>query len=158
MPLRELPVGDADPENRRQFILWTRDVLDLIVQGETDIDDPIPRSLVEPMSTAWGEAKPLFDDLAIAAANIYADRVVLHGLHGSQLRFKLATIQYWAERVNETARRGLRGKWLDFLQRLLTAIDTLLDSILKALGIGSSVKEVKDAIRDSIKDADDEDD
>ena len=169
MPLPEMDSAAYDAENLSHFVLWTHEVLRQIVHGETDFN-AIPQELADPMRAAWEDVSPLFPGLASDAAEIHPDLAERHGLHGSQLHFKLATVRYWTGRVNRTGRannarisrkirrrRRNRGKWREFLGRLLIAIDTLLDSILKALGMGSSVKEVKDAIRDAIKDADDED-
>ena len=108
------------------------------------------------MRSAWLEVLFFSSDLPALAADAGRMETALadaHGLRGEQLRFKIVTIRYWTNRVNE---RRNPGKWREFVRRLLVAIDTLLDSILQALGRGSAFKEIKDSIRDSIKDADDE--
>ena len=63
----------------------------------------------------------------------------LHGLTGQQLRFKLQTIH-----TRETRFRLI--PWLWNLRRLIDTIDNLLDSIIKAVGAGDAVKELKDAL------------
>ena len=155
MPFPILAGDGNDQQRRSDFIRWTRDVLNLIVLGDTE-HPAIAPELEEPMRSAWVEVRFFSSDFAALAADAGRMETALadaHGLRGAQLGFKIETIRYWTNRVNE--QRNL-GKWREFLRRLLVAIDTLLDSILKALGRGSAFKEIKDAIRDSIKDADDE--
>ena len=153
MRLARLPDGENDNQRRFDFIRWTYYVLQSISRER----GLIASTLIDQAQSALedvGERE--FARLAEAAGSI-SDPSVLsaHGLGGTQLAFKLNTVRYWADRANEMFRVGLVGKWRDFIRRLLKAIDTLLDSILKALGVETAVKEVKDAISDAIKDADD---
>ena len=64
------------------------------------------------------------------------------GLWGAQLRYKLATIAH----ASDMAFAGLSG----WKKKLLDLIDNLLDSILKAIGVGEALKELKDALTDSL--------
>ena len=96
------------------------------------------------MKAAFEEVKGSFDNLAVQAANIQLTNIQSHGLGGAQLDFKLRTVEFWADRVRHP---NIGSRWI---RRLLDAIDTLLDSILDAVGIGSSIKEIKDAIRDAM--------
>jgi hypothetical protein len=42
---------------------------------------------------------------------------------------------------------GVRKPWTDILEKLLDAIDTLLESLLKAAGLSEALLEIKEAIR-----------
>ena len=103
--------------------------------------------LREEMRAAWNDASPQFEEVAVAVANLPVDSVRRHGLAGPQLRFKLATVRYWTERLQGG---GANAGFV--LRRLLDAIDTLLDSLLAATCAGSSLKELRDAVRDSVSD------
>jgi hypothetical protein len=76
-----------------------------------------------------------------------ADEATLqsHGLTGKQLRFKLAIIRL---------RERLFCKLPKFrpFRSVIGAIDTLLDSIVDALGVGGALKELKDAVLDATED------
>ena len=154
MILAALPDAEDDRVRRFLFVGWTQYVLDA-VSREPKL---MVSALAEPAQTALRELQGRFEHLAIRARGLEGDAVAAHGLDGAQLGFKLATVRYWTARANAAFTASLVGQWRDFVRRLLTAIDTLLDSILKALSFDSSVKEVKDAIRDAIKDANDDED
>jgi hypothetical protein len=64
-----------------------------------------------------------------------------HGMVGSQLSYKLQVIEYIKEKAFHFS--GWKKKLLD-------AIDTFLDSILSALGVGEALKELKDALVGSL--------
>ena len=152
MELSLLPNRDSDAERRYVFIRWTRSILNA-VSTERRL---MVGELMEPARRALNEINGTFEDLAVRARELDEDVVAAHGLGGAQLEFKLATVRHWTRQANAVASNVyLVGKWRDLIRRLLIAIDTILDSILKALRMGSSVKEIKDAILSSIKDADD---
>ena len=143
MPIPEPNFLDgSDAEKRAAFITWVERVLTQIVTHPEEWN--IPLQLRAPMTAAFNQVRPLFEDLAPFAADIGLRGVEEHGLGGDQLEFKLRTVEFWANRVNQ-ANFGT-----GLIRRLLDAIDTLLDSILDALGIGGSIQEIKDAIRDAI--------
>jgi hypothetical protein len=68
-----------------------------------------------------------------------------HGLDGAQLRFKLAVVRFLHTRY-----RAVPG--IGRLRRLIESIDTLLKSILGALGAGEGIKEIKEYIEHSLAD------
>lgn len=137
--------GQDDPSKRSHFAGWVLGALNSLAEEEYRelfVDD-----LYDSMAAAWADAGAQFDWLPAAVAELRPDQVANHGLGGDQLSFKLATVRYWATRFLE-APLALRSR---LLRRLLDAIDTLLESLLDALGVGSSLKEMKDAIRDSVR-------
>lgn len=70
----------------------------------------------------------------------------IHGLGGSQLDFKLATVQYWVGRFLTNQ----NFSW-SILSRIFDAIDTLLGSLLSATpGAGTALEELKEGIRNSL--------
>lgn len=78
---------------------------------------------------------------AVAAAD--PQELERHGLYGAQLKWKLSNINFSLTRFLEQRTAGL-------LDRLLDSIDALLDSLLGAVPGGSAVKELKEAVRNSI--------
>jgi hypothetical protein len=67
-----------------------------------------------------------------------------NGLYGAQLKYKLSTISHAVDMVFS----GFTG----WKKKLLDLIDNLLESILSALGVGEALKELKDALVDSLPD------
>ena len=147
MPLPVFPnLDDLDDfAKRTQFVDWVLDALRHLVEDE-EYRELFVDDLHGDMRAAWNDADGTFDELPEAVAALHPRQVVLHGLAGAQLRFKLATVRYWAERFLGDGGNGF------VLRRLLDSIDTLLDSLLAATGAGSSLKELKDAVRSSVND------
>ena len=142
-----------DAELRARFVREVRDVLAHIVRN--DIEDgvnvrPVIESRTEAMQDAWEEVQPAFDQFQASLSEITDVQVTIHGLGGAQLRFKLGNVNYWSDRANAAATNQVANVWIGIVIRLLFSIDTLLDSLLAATGIGTAVKEAKDAIRDVI--------
>jgi hypothetical protein len=68
-------------------------------------------------------------------------KLVAHGLGGSQLRYKLAVINDLCARMRRVRVPGR------FRPKLVDAIDTVLDSLISAVGAGTALKEIKDMLR-----------
>ena len=64
-----------------------------------------------------------------------------HGLTGAQLHYKLSVLNDLAERIRRVKFPGR------FRPKLVDAIDTILDSLLGAVGAGTALKEIKDMLR-----------
>lgn len=144
MPLPPFPNLDDidDSAKRSQFVGWVLEALQHLVEDQ-DYIERFADGLHGDMQAAWNEARPAFAEFPRAAGALPADRILNHGLAGAQLDFKLATVRYWANRF--------QGNVAGFVfRRLLDSIDTLLDSLLAAMGVGSSLTELKDAIRNSV--------
>jgi hypothetical protein len=76
--------------------------------------------------------------------NIETRRLMLHGLEGRPLRFKIAVTNSIAN-TWDFARKQFRIR--DWFKRIIEAIDALLDSLIHAAGgVGGLVKEFKDAL------------
>ena len=151
MPIQPfVPEGENDAELRRQFIDYTRYLLNEIVQNAAEggtyaeCVHPIAR---DHMQNAWEEALPLFQELQENMQQINDEAVRTHGLGGAQLRFKLANVEWWSQQENLTEQNFQTAMWIANIWRLLDSIDTLLESILAALGAGSALTEIKDSIK-----------
>lgn len=130
------------------FVLQLRDFLEEIVHSN---QDPIGRplfleALLGPMREAWIEARdgPLFSDILAGIERIPDSVLNTHGLSGRQLAFKLTVIRFFHARYLSL------GKGI--LRKLIDIIDTLLKSILAAIGAGEGLAEIKDFIKDSLDD------
>lgn len=157
MPIPEFEL-DADATNdvvlREYFLTYTRNLLDHIVTNAVDEDNEIATLFtVESanfMKNAWEEVLPLFEAWTGNMRHINPGAIILHGLGGAQLRFKLANVAWWSQQVNLATENNQTGQWIAYIERLLDSIDTLLDSILAASGGGSALKEMKDSIKNAI--------
>lgn len=145
MPIPDFPTLDsATPADRLSgFWWWVRDAL-ASLQSEEYQHLFVPQ-LINPMRAAWEAAQHHFEVARPFLAEIPPVQIWLHGLHGPELDFKLAAVGYWAERFTANSSATL-------LRRLLNSIDTLLNSLLDAIGLGGAVQEIKDVIRDAITD------
>ena len=145
MPIEPfLPQDEAEPiEGPSEFCCWVQDTLEAL-QDEEYRRLFVPE-LIGPMKAAWIHARPRFEEVQALLAQTQLDQIELHGLSGPELDFKLKTVRYWAGRFIE-------GGSAVVLRRLLDSIDTLLVSLLDAIGGGGAVQEIKDAIRDAIAD------
>lgn len=84
-----------------------------------------------------------FRRLREAVAGADPRELFAHGLYGTQLSWKLSNINFSLTRFLEERSAAL-------LERLLDSVDALLDSLLGAVPGGSAVKELKEAVRNSI--------
>ena len=146
MAISELPDfdNDDDSDKRRKFVSWVEETLSNLVGDE--YQGLFVERLRIPMRNAWEDRNQIplgFDALGDAVSGLNSDQVQSHGLAGHQLDFKLATVRHWAGRFHDDPDVGI-------LRRLLDAIDNLLDSLLDAIGAGSALSELKDAIRDAL--------
>ena len=142
--------GDDDAAKRAQFVSWVLETLDdLVIGADKEYQNLFVPRLVRPMRNAWNEAGR-FPGLADLIANIGPDQVTIHGVGGSQLELKLATVNYWVERFVANQNANVMGSW-SILRRIFDAIDTLLGSLLSAApGAGTALEELKEAIRNSM--------
>jgi hypothetical protein len=92
---------------------------------------------------AWSEAEKRFDDAATAAKTATDEALHNSGLRGAELKLKLRNVEHaFGELV--TMYGG------DTLRRFFNTINSLLKSIAEALGVGTALEEIKDAIRDAL--------
>ena len=154
-PLQEFDGAD-DADKRRDFVLWVQQTLGhLVGEAEREYGHMFVPDLIRPMQEAWVEAEPEFGALANSVVHLNPADVQAHGLWGAQLEFKLATVRYWAQRFIEQQPIGLNRAVKGILRWLLNAINTLLTSLASAVGAGTVLQEMKDAIRNAIAADDD---
>ena len=92
---------------------------------------------------AWRELKkhqPL-DEFVSLIAKAPDTKLRAHGLTGAQLNYKLSVLKDLTERMRRVKFPGR------FRAKLVDAIDTILDSLLSAVGAGTALKEIKDMLR-----------
>jgi hypothetical protein len=128
------------------FVIAVRDFLNELV---TDNQDPsgqflFAEELLPELRAAWHEIYQEFQRIAEATHQISDAGIHEHGLYGAQLRFKLSVIRFLHRRYTDLGGRGP-------LRRLLGAINTLLKSILSAIGAGEGIKEIKDYIEHALE-------
>ncbi len=134
-------------EQLQSFISETFSLFKQLVYDGFDLDQEpfFLENHLEQIKAAWKEFHEDFDTKNAKQKIMEASGRMLqiHGLYGKQLELKLSVINTWRERFN-----GNRAKKI--LIKLLDAIDTLLDSLIKATGIDEALKEIKDILRNSI--------
>lgn len=139
--------GQGDRARLAEFLRNTQQFISNTVETGTDPNGNylFYDELRPVMRAAWEEVREHFDRAYGALQEVSDNRLWLHGLTGSQLGFKLGVVNWIGQRYAR-----LDGKSL--FRKLIDAIDTLLESILDALGVGGAISEFKDAMRDAVED------
>lgn len=150
MPVPDLPDLPEPDDNEmaagraacRLYVDWVRCLLNRLLYDD-EYDDLFVQDLRELAKAAWQEVNGdgLFEVTHGAIRATSEDQLRLHGLYGSQLRFKWRVVAHWLERW--------RGGAL--LRDFIDVVDDLLESILSAAGAGGGIKEIKDFIASSTK-------
>ena len=91
------------------------------------------------------EVEGYFDYALILLDKVEEADLVSHGLTGQQLNLKLAVVNWVAGKFNKIGGKSL-------FRRLLATLDTLLTSLLSAIGVGEALSEFKDSIKNSTSD------
>lgn len=146
------PFPNDDRDALKEFVTRTHTLLAEIVAHGGPVGGPtfVPHDLQPVLREAWPSAAK---DLLALHARIAAasdQTLSVHGLTGPSLRFKLGVIQRaW----NNFA----ADKIIKWLRKLLNAIDTLLESIIDALGpTGGAAKELKQALENLLDELDEQ--
>ncbi len=153
LPLR-IPEEAVSDENSRpylvDFIYWLRDFLDDIASISHEIDPSTGNPLFEEsqiffLKDVLFEVKERqhFENVVKLIHAAQASALIDHGLEGIQLKWKLSNINFWFGRF-------IDGRTAALLERLLHSIDTLLKSILGAVGAGSALEELKESVLNSM--------
>ena len=155
---------DDDGTLRQRFVRETHAFLNYLVEGDAeDSYDGLRAERVPYMREAWNEVRGLFRELEESVAHIDSSEVYRHGIGGVQLKFKLGNVARWSQRLDDLLIRevpfvwsvwsvwSFPYPWRLYWEMLLEGIDTLLESILDAIGFGSAPREMKDAIINAIK-------
>lgn len=146
--------NNTSPEDARhylgEFVGWLQDFFIQIGQNTNEIDQVTGNTLFEmeqiaffPEALSEVQRDQHFNRLQNLVAEASVGAISQHGLYGAQLRWKLSNINFHFVRFIEQRSASL-------LDRLLSSIDTLLDSLLDAVPGGSAVKELKEAVQDSL--------
>ena len=153
LELRQPETGKTSPEEARPylrgFVEWLEDFLMQLQENLDEVDqygNPLfEREQIGFMSEALTEIRhdKHFEHLQASVAEADIGALWRHGLYGSQLRWKLFNINF-------SFRRFIEGHSAELLDRLLSSIDALLESLLGAVPGGSAIKELKEAIQNSI--------
>jgi hypothetical protein len=143
-----LMINEQDAKEKLEtFLKDTYDLLkELVYEG---IDEEKRPFFIEDLSNsihaAWEEFEEDFK-IEHAVAQIQqtdAKRLQASGLYGQQLDLKLSVVEIWKNRF-------LNRRIKKILLKLLDAIDTVLRSLIEAIGMGHALEEIKDILRNSI--------
>ena len=135
--------------DRETFERFASGVVPFLRSLATEHIHRFPPELQEDIGAAWKEFEEDFDEsrFVATARDIPSDRAVWAGLYGAQLRLKLAVVSHWHHKWNSSFSTKI-------LKKLLDAIDTVLDSLIAATGLGEALKELKDILSNSVDDDD----
>lgn len=145
----------SDPETLIDFLHKVESFLgELVETGEDSTGEKIfLLNLHDDMIRAWfgnngvngpGSASR-FEAARRSVATTPADTLLLHGLSGNRLKFKLAVLMHWADVYNELGGH----KWLG---KVIGLIDALLENLFTAIGIEGYLKDLNGFILASVKD------
>jgi len=146
----EFPTGDVPPGQEREVLREFTDAVDRFLGNliETAAENPddsffLP-DLIPLMHQTWRTEMPReFAVLRDGIPGMPDAQLERHGFRGLQLHFKLGVVR---ARVREFVAGGVG----DALSRLLDSIDGVLDSLLDAAGVGTAIKEFKEALKNAI--------
>jgi hypothetical protein len=147
----EDPVGPEEAgKYLHSFVDWLHGFFHQVAENRFDTDEVAGGPLFHatqieflPEVLAEMERDGHFQRLMEAAAAADPKALFAHGLYGAQLSWKFSNINFSLTRFIEERSAAL-------FDRLLDSIDALLDSLLGAVPGGSAVKELKEAVRNSI--------
>ncbi|MCB1925512.1 MAG: hypothetical protein KDJ27_17515 [Gammaproteobacteria bacterium] len=158
MPIQILlvaePEANTSPEEsieyHANFIVWLHTFFREVLENIDEIDEQTDAPLFEAEQIAYFEealeemeGDDHFENLHELVSAMDPRQAFVHGLYGSQARWKYFNINFSLTRFLEQRTAAL-------FERLLSSIDALLDSILGAVPGGSAVKELKEAVRNSV--------
>jgi len=147
IPAQPTTIAEARPY-LLEFVDWVEDFFESVAEAYVDApsDPPIfVPELIGNLRPALREAREagLFARVREVLGTIGDEHIALHGLYGFQLQWKLSNVWHWCERFIEIPGRHL-------FERLLDAIDAILESILSTIPGGGGIVEIKEAIRNSV--------
>ena len=136
-----------DVDLRARFVREMRDSLACVVEYNAQHVVgvlPVIGARSGAMAAARLEAQPAFDELEQALRGIGIDEPRRHGLGEAQLSFKLGNIASWSGSVSTAGTNYSANVWITLVIRPFISVDSLLETLLAATGIGTAVKEAKD--------------
>lgn len=140
---------EIESEDKLKLISFIKSVyrwLDTCYLQESEEVWPVIRPYVDLRTVgeqAWNELKvnqPLKSFIKLIE-DTHDEKLLAHGLCGAQLTYKLSVLENLVERMRK-AKSPNR-----FRLKLIDAIDTILDSLIGAVGTGTALKEIKDMLR-----------
>ncbi len=149
-----LPVPEVDPapaeaiEYLVNVVEWISDFFRLVSEESRpggSIRHLFVDELIEHLEPSLVELKGdgIFQSALESVGNMDQQTIQLHGLYGSQLVWKLKNINHWLQRFLDEQTRHL-------LERLLDAIDSLLQSLLESFPGGAAISELIEAIKNAM--------
>ena len=102
-------------------------------------------SLFQDVRDAWFEGREEVFRLSGAVGELSSDKLAEHQLAGSPLKAKINTVLHWYSQFVQNSAPGI-------FRRLLKSINTLLNSLIEATGVGGVIHELKGTVEDSIDD------
>ena len=158
MPMQLLlapqPQNNTTPEESIEYLVefidWLAQFFEEVKANTGEMNDQAGGPLFEAEQIAYFEEAleevhddGHFSDLRSLVKKMSPANARAHGLYGAQLRWKLFNI-------NHSFEGFVRQRTAALFERLLSSIDALLDSILGAVPGGSAVRELKEAVRNSV--------
>ena len=133
---------DAIDEDNDKLVKFLRDVqsfLDRLVQHKR----AFAADIYDTVASAWGKAKNRFDTAIQKTTNIAVEKLDSRGLTGEELKLKLRNVENaFGDLLTQFGGQSLL--------RLFDVIDTLLKSLADAVGVGTALEEIKDAIKGAL--------
>ncbi len=130
-----------------QFISEAYGFIARLIQDEKlyfSIFPSAPKELYGSCREAWGELPHSFtiEGATRQIKNASGGLLVKAGLFGAQLKLKLEALRYRMSQWTKSISRPVSK----VAYKVLEAIDTVLDSLVQALGVGEALKEAKDVL------------
>jgi hypothetical protein len=133
-------------QNVQQFLAFALEARELKFLWE---DEPTLRPLA--IETFQADVIPGIERLRRNVPEIMQERLMLHGLLGRPLQFKLRVLDSIGQQWDKVREQFSVREWL---KRIFDAIDAILDCVIDAAGgVGGLVKEFKDALAALVKTA-----
>lgn len=133
-------------QNVQQFLAFALEARELQFLWE---DAPALRPLA--FETFQADVIPGIERLRRNVPEIMQERLMLHGLLGRPLRFKLRVLDSIGQQWDNVREQFSVREWL---KRIFDAIDAILDCVIDAAGgVGGLIKEFKDALAALVKTA-----
>lgn len=143
--IEEITDSPSDAHNHlANFIKWLGNFLDEINRNTKSLIFESQQIKYFPDALLGMKKDGHLEKLIESTNKISEDNILAHGLYGAQLRLKLGNINFHLQRF-------LAKPTSSQLDRLLSCIITLLDSLLDAIPGGKAIKELIEALQHALK-------
>lgn len=155
MPADPVSAEEAGP-HLAEFLGWVESFLEFVSENSGFngiLSDLFDGDLISRLPLALREVREtgVFERAKRLAVEVRAADVIDHGLFGAQLQWKLANTKSALGDFLAVLTGEGTGPLSRVFDRLVKVIDALLDSILDAIKAGGAIKELKEAVRWSVK-------